>query len=92
MNYRMMPPSLAVEQNLTINGRNYSQTPGGILDVPDFDMPFLRGNNWIVLGLVGATAARPAVPTAGLVFVDTTVGAPLWWDGAAWRDYAGASH
>jgi hypothetical protein len=40
----------------------------------------------------GATSARPTYPKAGQMFVDTTVGAPLWFDGTAWRDAAGTSH
>lgn len=33
---------------------------------------------------VGATTARPTSATQGAQFFDTTIGRPIWWDGAAW--------
>ena len=38
------------------------------------------------------TAQRPALAGdlyAGLSFLDTTIGKPIWWSGAAWKDAAG---
>lgn len=32
----------------------------------------------------GATANRPSTQTVGAVYFDTTLGRPIWWDGAAW--------
>ena len=38
----------------------------------------------------GTTAQRPvSFLFAGRVFYDTTIGLPIWYDGAAWRDAAG---
>ena len=39
------------------------------------------------------TAARPAAATAGAGahMFDTTIGKPIWSDGAAWRDATGAA-
>jgi hypothetical protein len=43
-------------------------------------------------GLQGTTLERPVfpVPLIGFVYFDTTVGFPIWWDGAIWVDAAGA--
>ena len=35
------------------------------------------------------TANRPASPTAGQSFFDTTIGKPIWWNGTAWKDATG---
>lgn len=32
----------------------------------------------------GATADRPGTDIVGAVYFDTTLGRPIWWDGAAW--------
>lgn len=37
------------------------------------------------LGATGTTAQRPAVRPTGFAYFDTTVGRPVWWNGAAWR-------
>ena len=41
----------------------------------------------------GPTSARPSAVTegAGAQFFDTTLGVPIWSDGAVWRNAAGAS-
>lgn len=38
----------------------------------------------------GTTAQRPLVVQAGFTYYDTTITAPVWWDGAAWVDSTGA--
>jgi len=37
----------------------------------------------------GITGTRPAVKIVGQMFFDTTLGYPIWWDGAQWIDAAG---
>lgn len=37
------------------------------------------------------TAARPASPAVGRIFFDTTLGLPIWWNGADWINAAGAT-
>lgn len=32
----------------------------------------------------GATTARPTSATTGAQYFDTTLGRPIWWNGAAW--------
>lgn len=32
----------------------------------------------------GATADRPVNPETSTMFFDTTLGAPIWWNGSAW--------
>lgn len=41
----------------------------------------------------GATSERPSLSStqAGFVFFDTTIGKPIWWDGASWVDATGAN-
>lgn len=84
--------------------RTYSATKGGVIDVSgdvNGDVqtllsardPLPGGTNYFVLlGQSGPTSARPTYPVAGQPFIDTTVGAMLWFDGSAWRDVAGTSH
>lgn len=37
------------------------------------------------------TANRPASPTSGEPFFDSTLGIPIWWNGANWVDATGAT-
>ncbi len=37
----------------------------------------------------GDTASRPTVAYTGQMFFDTTLGAPLWYNGTEWVDSAG---
>ena len=39
----------------------------------------------------GATESRPESPSAGVCFLDTTLGKPVWWNGSAWIDATGAT-
>lgn len=39
--------------------------------------------------LFGNTALRPATHPTGTTYFDTTLGLPIWWDGAQWIDAAG---
>lgn len=39
--------------------------------------------------LAGPTGSRPGNITAGTSWFDTTLGYPVWWDGAAWVDADG---
>src|SRR5579871_6225092 len=97
---RMLPPVAATGQNLTVNGRNYASTPGHAVDAPDMDAAILGANGWTRVALSGPTTARPTtnpntappyVAAPGVVFYDTTLSAPVIFDGATWRTFAGAS-
>lgn len=39
----------------------------------------------------GTKAARPANPSMGWMYFDTTLGKPIWWSGAKWVDATGAA-
>jgi hypothetical protein len=40
----------------------------------------------------GATASRPAAPTVGQMFYDTTLGIPIWYHATAvWKNAAGTT-
>jgi hypothetical protein len=42
----------------------------------------------IVYGF-GATGSRPGTPTNGMMFFDSTLGIPIWWDSTQWIDATG---
>lgn len=77
----------------TANGRSFSPA-SAYLDVVDADAAVLGASGWMTAGLVGPTANRPAQSDAdmgaqfgpGLKYIDTTIGAVIQWDGAAWRN------
>jgi hypothetical protein len=52
------------------------------------------GGNVTATGVIatgsGPTGSRPTATAAGQQWFDTTLGLPLWWSGANWRDAAGA--
>jgi hypothetical protein len=85
---RMMPPADGLHPNFTANGRAYTCALGSTIDVPDFDAVVLRANGWVAstTGGVGATAARPATPSRGQMFHDTTLGLNIVFDGKVWRN------
>lgn len=93
-NIRMMPPN-NVATTTTINGRTYTCAAGATIDIPDFDARVLGANGWvnaagngIVESTVGTTAQRPARPSPGQTFHDTTLGFIVAFDGRSWRNPA----
>lgn len=38
----------------------------------------------------GTTVARPTIHAVGDTYFDTTIGLPIWWNGANWINAAGA--
>jgi hypothetical protein len=88
-NYRMLPPVGGHTVFLPGNGRRYEAADGVPVDVPDFDTAVLgqqgptRSNVWSISCNVpvGATAARPTNPIPGELFLDTTVGAIIAYNG-----------
>ena len=96
-NYLVFPPSIAGKtsaQNISVNGRSYSATPGSTLTVPDMDITTLGANGWTVVALVGTTTQRLAyaTPHIGLFWHDTTLGFLVVYEGTTWRNPAsGAS-
>lgn len=49
--------------------------------------------NGAVTALVrsSTTAARPSVTAVGMMVFDTTLGKPIWWNGAVWKDATGTT-
>lgn len=43
------------------------------------------------LGAMGTTAQRTTVRPTGFAYYDTTLGIPIWWNGAQWRNAAGVA-
>jgi hypothetical protein len=81
-----MPPTSG-STSITVHGRTYSCAVGGVLDVTDQDAVVMTANGWTAVSYnVGTTAQRPAVPTRGMAYTDTTISKNIVWDGAKWRD------
>lgn len=49
-----------------------------------FVQPEFRTNS------IGTTADRPITVAPGYMYYDTTLGIPIWWNGASWRNVAGS--
>ena len=93
MNIRMLCPASGNKTH-TVNGRVYTGVAGTPQDVPDFDAAELEANGWTAFCAdgVGTTANRPTTGLfRGMQYADTTLGYPVVYDGAAWRNMAGAS-
>lgn len=56
-------------------------------DAPESSNPFMTQS---AVANSGTTANRPAVPVTGQMYFDTTLGRPVWYNGAAWVDATGA--
>lgn len=41
------------------------------------------------IGIHGTSAQRPDLPTVGMLYFDTTLGKPIWWNGSFWVDATG---
>ncbi|MDQ6704011.1 MAG: hypothetical protein M3Z96_13470 [Pseudomonadota bacterium] len=54
----MLPPASGLYDQITINRRTYSTTPGVSLEVPPFDAPVLNANGWTLVQLV-STMLQP---------------------------------
>ena len=98
--HRVLPPSTTRSAQL-VNGRSYDPTAAAYFDVPHQDASVLAANQWTDLGPVGTTSARPPVQgptsgnphtaTRGAMYVDTTIGAVIVFDGATWRSVLAAA-
>lgn len=77
-----------------VNGRTYTCAAGGTIDVPDFDAQVMLADGWInasggaVQTTVGTTAQRPAKPSKGQAYHDTTLGLTIVHDTVNWRNPA----
>jgi len=80
----MFPPAEVGRQRMTANGREYAATPGEHLDVENIDAGVLEASGWSNIGPCGNE--RPATAAKGDVFIDTTLGKPVFFDGSGWRD------
>jgi hypothetical protein len=87
---RMMPP-VSGSTSIRVNGRLYSAAVGATVDVPDWDAAEMAANQWLSLGVVGTTAARPSNPPAGSTFNDLTTGFLVVFDGKTWRHHQTAA-
>jgi hypothetical protein len=85
------------------SGRNYAIAAGGTVDVPDTEAEQIDhvSAGAVRLGRSGPTGQRPipqgnavaglgALP-AGTVYLDTTLGKPVFWTGAGWVDMTGTA-
>jgi hypothetical protein len=86
--YRFMPPNATVKQTIVVNGRTYSAMPGVVVDVPVMDAGVLSANGWCMVAGSGTTAQRPANPSFGQQYHDTTLGITIIHEGVSWRNPA----
>jgi hypothetical protein len=99
MNFRMLPSTKVGQQAVVANGRTYAGTPGSAQDIPDSDSGVLAANGWTKVSLSGPTSARPSpndlsppyIAGVGVIFYDTTISAPVVFDGQTWRTFIGVS-
>lgn len=75
--------------SISVNGRIYTVAAGATIDMPDFDAQIAQANGFIALAAtVGPTTARPAKPSPGQSFHDTTLGLTIVHEGSTWRNPA----
>ena len=88
MTHRMMPPGDGNHGSIAVNGRKYTCALGATVDVPDADAGVLMANGWTTAstGGVGTSSSRPANPTQGQEFHDTTLGYTIKFEGKVWRN------
>jgi hypothetical protein len=58
-------------------------------DMSSYPSPQGAGVTVTIRFLQGATAGRSATPTTGQMYFDTTIGKPVWWNGANWVNALG---
>jgi len=69
--------------------RAYATTVGTPIDVPGDmtgDAEQLANQGFAVIAQSGTTALRPNSPKPGTPYVDTSLNAFIFWDGANWRN------
>lgn len=57
---------------------------------PNFDFNGLESKR-IPLHYSGTTGSRPVSPYTGMIYFDTTLGKPVWYDGSGWVDATGTT-
>jgi hypothetical protein len=83
----------SIPKTSVVNGRSYTCAAGAAIDVPDADGVALQGAGWQAScrGYAGASSARPTdvgVGSAGLEFLDSTLGITIVYDNFNWRNPA----
>lgn len=84
-----MTPGNAKQTSIVVNGRPYTCAYGSTIDVADFDAHIMDANGWSDLGIVGPTSARPVFMVnqgEDSVYIDTTLGYMIVYDGVVWRN------
>jgi hypothetical protein len=90
MTIQFIPPGNGKNNPCKVSGRSYSCNLGATIQVPDFDAAGLDANGWIRCAGhgTGTTAQRPTTGLfPGFIFLDTTVGGNVIWDGVVWRNH-----
>lgn len=82
--YPVVEGSQAGDQYTIVrSGSLKKQTRAGIAD-------YIKGQTLTAVRNGGATLNRPESPATFEFYFDTTIGKPIWYDGAQWVDAAGA--
>lgn len=95
LNQRMLAPA-NMARTISANGRTYSVSASGYMDMPAHDAGVAESNGFVAMPAclgVGTSAQRPAANTvSGLkpakndTFLDTTLGYVVLFDGVNWRN------
>ena len=88
----LLAPAKPGNPVIVANGRSYAAIPPGTLTtVEGSDADVLTANGFVRVGYTGTTAQRPPLAmngyraTVGLLYWDTTISAPVIFDGVNWR-------
>jgi hypothetical protein len=88
----LLTPAKSVAPVIVAYGRTYAAIPAGTLvTVEGSDADVLSANGFVRIGFTGTTAQRPPVTGSaycaivGMIFWDTTLSAPVVFDGVNWR-------
>lgn len=82
---RLFPGKANVSPIKIIN-TTYTPVQGTAIDAEGFLAAELEANGYVRSNEVGTTALRPAHPTVGQQYIDTTITAVILWDGTVWRN------
>jgi hypothetical protein len=91
---RLIASASLTPSAISVFGRSYTGTPGTIKDVPLGDADVLGTAGWMRLpGMSGPTSGRPTprdadtyAATPGELYLDTSLGLVIMFDGAVWRN------
>lgn len=87
--FRVMP-NAALRSPIVVSGLSFDPNTSKLLDTDDHIALALQGAGWARLLPTGTTSQRPSkapIETQrDALYIDTTIGRVIAWDGQDWRD------